>query len=516
MEQYIEDTLECPITHQIFLDPVFAEDGHVYERNAILNWLKKKKESPVTRKPITKNIRPAHIIKGLVDKYLEENPSQIKYQFKEFDTYSKNKKEINYSLKEKKFTELIYYTDFVLNDQWTNTNIIFLEHLLSFCNNEKVIMHVLDNATNINCIDMYKWRPFHYILKLCPYNLIKKLFEKYKHQWTLYESEYSNQINANYCTPNLYDIVLNSYHSENTVYRIVKYLIELGVDINTYNESYGGCLPIHFAIKKKYTKVVKLLIKSNADLSLTTEYNNDTTITYACRYGNLEIIQDLLNAGCSLTESNIKYDTPLMIICEYQDIDTIKFFIKYFIERNVKIESYHTCCNDICYTPLGALLSRDFPSDFIKEMYLSELNIGQYSPHCIGRYLMRKWNQDDMVKFFIDNLKMDVNSNEGTYNGWYLIHYILRYYSHDTLIHYLEKHTNVDLNCINMNGETPLMFAVRYQSVYTVEYLLKSYFNVNPNIFNKFGENAWLIAKKIRDIDPDVLDVLAEVTTEWL
>ena len=117
MEQYIEDTLECPITHQIFVDPVFAEDGHVYEREAILQWLDTKKESPLTRKPIKKNVRSAHIIKGLVTKYLEENPDQKKHQFKKFQVYGENKKEIIELVEHEDFSELVYYTNFVLTDQ---------------------------------------------------------------------------------------------------------------------------------------------------------------------------------------------------------------------------------------------------------------------------------------------------------------------------------------------------------------------------------------------------------------
>ena len=518
MDQYIEDTLECPITHQIFVDPVFAEDGHVYEREAIWQWLEKKKESPFTRKPMKKDLRPAHIIKGLVAKYLEENPDQKKHQFKEFQVYGKNKKEIIELIEQEEFLALLYYTDFVLTDKWKQDS-VFIEHLLNVCNDEQVIMHIFKKAVDVDCLDMRKWRPFHYILKLCSYSLTKKLFEKYKCKWTLYESEYSDSIDARYCKPNLYEIIINSFHGEDTVYNIVKYLIELGIDINTYNDSYGGHLPIHFAIKKKYTKAVKLLIKSNADLNLTTAWNIDTTVTFACRYGNLEIIKALFDAGGSLTQPNIKYDTPLMTICKYQDIDTIKYFVNYFIERKVKIESYHTCCGDLCYTPFGALSTRDFSSenkDFVREMYLSELDMGQDSPHCIGRYLMRKWNEDDMVKFFIDHLKINVNSDKGTYNGWYFIHYILRYYNYDILKHYLEKYDNVDLNCRNRNGETPLMFAVRYQSINEVVYLLEKKFNVNPNAFNKLGENAWMIAKKLSDVDPYVTEMLAKVTTEWI
>ena len=40
--------LFCPITFSLPVDPVIAEDGKVYERSAIEEWLKKQRKSPVT------------------------------------------------------------------------------------------------------------------------------------------------------------------------------------------------------------------------------------------------------------------------------------------------------------------------------------------------------------------------------------------------------------------------------------------------------------------------------------
>ncbi|KAA6371328.1 MAG: hypothetical protein EZS28_033145, partial [Streblomastix strix] len=39
----------CPITQEIMVDPVIAEDGISYEREAIVDWLKVNKTSPITR-----------------------------------------------------------------------------------------------------------------------------------------------------------------------------------------------------------------------------------------------------------------------------------------------------------------------------------------------------------------------------------------------------------------------------------------------------------------------------------
>ena len=41
--------LVCPITQELPFDPVMAEDGKIYERNAIVEWLGRERTSPVTR-----------------------------------------------------------------------------------------------------------------------------------------------------------------------------------------------------------------------------------------------------------------------------------------------------------------------------------------------------------------------------------------------------------------------------------------------------------------------------------
>ena len=39
----------CPITTEVMVDPVFAMDGHTYERGAIAMWFVGQNTSPMTR-----------------------------------------------------------------------------------------------------------------------------------------------------------------------------------------------------------------------------------------------------------------------------------------------------------------------------------------------------------------------------------------------------------------------------------------------------------------------------------
>ena len=62
--------LVCPITFSLPVDPVIAEDGKVYERSAIEEWLKQQRKSPVTNLAMGTKLLPAlhvrNMIRGMV------------------------------------------------------------------------------------------------------------------------------------------------------------------------------------------------------------------------------------------------------------------------------------------------------------------------------------------------------------------------------------------------------------------------------------------------------------------
>ena len=44
----LEVCLQCPLSHQRYVDPVIGSDGYTYEEESITQWLSKKPESPLT------------------------------------------------------------------------------------------------------------------------------------------------------------------------------------------------------------------------------------------------------------------------------------------------------------------------------------------------------------------------------------------------------------------------------------------------------------------------------------
>ncbi len=72
-QREIPDALTCSITLEIMQDPVFATDGHTYERSAIESWLTNNRTSPKTGEPLaTTALFPNHGARQQISDLLEE------------------------------------------------------------------------------------------------------------------------------------------------------------------------------------------------------------------------------------------------------------------------------------------------------------------------------------------------------------------------------------------------------------------------------------------------------------
>ena len=62
------DTFCCPITGEIMKDPVIGKDGYTYEKEAILEWLKNHRESPMTREAMAESdLVPNRILREQIE-----------------------------------------------------------------------------------------------------------------------------------------------------------------------------------------------------------------------------------------------------------------------------------------------------------------------------------------------------------------------------------------------------------------------------------------------------------------
>jgi len=101
----IEDDPEefcCPITQDLMEDPVIAEDGNTYERTAIVEWIDKHGDSPISREPLNKEILIINrALKNQIEQYKEKKVKKEKKE-KEEEIVPEKEEEKNEEEKPKK------------------------------------------------------------------------------------------------------------------------------------------------------------------------------------------------------------------------------------------------------------------------------------------------------------------------------------------------------------------------------------------------------------------------------
>jgi hypothetical protein len=76
LDSVLENSFRCPISMEIMVDPVFAADGHTYERVEMERWLATKSTSPLTNEVLPhKMLVPNHNLRSQIRDYVEKHPN---------------------------------------------------------------------------------------------------------------------------------------------------------------------------------------------------------------------------------------------------------------------------------------------------------------------------------------------------------------------------------------------------------------------------------------------------------
>jgi hypothetical protein len=266
----IVEYITCPITHEIFKNPVRANDNITYEKHAILEWLKNKNTSPCTRAEIfdlTDNVD----MKELIDIFLLKYPSYLKDQFN-YSFFLDFKDECINHVKNKNFNELLYYVEFDLSDS------SFTNNLFKDCKDENVLKHVIDNTIDLECETNEGWKPIHFICR--------------------------------YSTPEM-----------------IKYIIDKRVKLEC--ETNEGWKPIHFICRYSTPEMIKYIIDKRVKLECETN-EGWRPIHFICRYSTPEMIKYIIDKEVELECETNEGWRPINLICKYSTPEIIKY-IKYIL-----------------------------------------------------------------------------------------------------------------------------------------------------------------------------------------
>jgi hypothetical protein len=150
----------CPISKQIFNEPVLCADGYYYERECIEQWLESNNTSPMTNLPLKhKNVSESFEFTKRLQEFIKNNPNCEVY-----------KPDYNYIelLKENKFDEFI------------NTNIkdITINHNqignINMFKNDTLVKYFIDN--NIEFTNGINSKLIHFICRYSSSEMIKYIW----------------------------------------------------------------------------------------------------------------------------------------------------------------------------------------------------------------------------------------------------------------------------------------------------------------------------------------------------
>jgi hypothetical protein len=157
-EDKMRDILVCPITHQFFFDPVAADDGRIYERSAIKDWLHKSEKSPITGKWMSANLFPATFCKPLLDELFSRHPELKQEQFNPLDTKKPLSELFAFTDMTKIYNHLVKFYPVIERDSVSDSYPDRIYH------NDQIMIYMCDHVDNLLGDRYYIYRSLYYII----------------------------------------------------------------------------------------------------------------------------------------------------------------------------------------------------------------------------------------------------------------------------------------------------------------------------------------------------------------
>jgi ankyrin repeat protein len=161
--------------------------------------------------------------------------------------------------------------------------------------------------------------------------------------------------------------------------------VETFAQTHDINELHYDYTPLCYAIKCNKESIVRLLIRSGADLEK--ECHGKTPLMFAAKSDFVQIIDLLIEAGSGINNPNQLGQTPLIYACKYGNLETAKHLISKGAAPGLKDNNGNTCLEYALKSPNKQLVN------LLLEHGLTIPNIGnvQEGPHV-------RWLSDDQCE----------------------------------------------------------------------------------------------------------------------
>lgn len=310
----IDDKYICPITRQIFKEPVICEDGYHYEEEAISRWFGLGKTvSPMSKLNISGLYFKDRQMKNEINDLIKNNPELINDQFKVIESYkhSDNIEKIkNLMNSELPLKELLKYREFdllLIDNYETIYNFLnredyeIIEHFINNIKDINIMINTNNNETVIVENDNNDISILEILTMVTPNNArYNEIFNMIK-----------EKIDKKYF---IEKIILNllkhlNFNNINTIKSLINEKI---YDINKNNYKYGNILMclycIHDIFSNAKFELINFFINSGIDLNYENHHGlNILHVVYFYSYKTEEITYILSKTDKKLREKKCKY-----------------------------------------------------------------------------------------------------------------------------------------------------------------------------------------------------------------
>ena len=406
----------CPVTKQIFLKPVIANDGFIYEKWAIDGVLNcgRSKVSPITREPVSQ-YSESKLITNLIDQFLNDNPEFNKMRFSDsvYYNFGENISAISSHITNKNYKAISKYKEIYLNHDFKGYT--FIEHVLNNCNNIKYFSKILDNCIDLNVYNNSGKLPMHYI-----------------------------------CMQGKYDIILCALEHNADIYKL-----------NVNNDTVGHMpfIKPNKLNKEDKTSLIKYLIeKKNINLS-TKDNAGNSLLYYIIKHGSIDLISYIFNNDIDLYDINKNNDSIVHIILSSDNclqnnekMDLISYLIQ---NKNIDVNKKNNNGKTILYN-IFTLCTYNIILNVLEK----NKDIDIYDINGKGETLLHTLlysngestkNKMIMVEYLIETLNIDLNKKDN--KGRILIYYICKSCTNEIISLVLEKNLSF-ANALNKRGDS--------------------------------------------------------------
>lgn len=331
----------CPITREIFCEPVTADDGIIYERNAIEHWLTENNTSPITREEISEKFVDCNIMKNFVKYLLQLYPDLKLDQFVKDNKFRNNMREIMRHITNKEYNRLFDYTEYDLENLSCEGK---LTDILE-CVDDDTILYIYNN-----CIDEQKQNDniMEIIAQYASPNIKQYIISRYYDAFYILYNYYSHfdsntfqniikNTNSKIESNSVIDMLSTIYHDyENSVC-----LINKCIEKNFCFDSLLYIL-IDGDKNEKMDTVINYILDNCKTLNI--NYKNGSCRNYLHCSGlneRYKIFQKLVHMGIDLNCSTDEGWTPFHVALYYCDKETILFLIGKKIDFRAKIKRFN-------------------------------------------------------------------------------------------------------------------------------------------------------------------------------